>query len=442
MSWLSRLFGQDRNTHRPTPIETPPVTVIPGPAKPPVKGESLPGFHSSAVERLQTTRGGGLERVRVKLRDAFTPSQPVADPDMFAGRQAMLATLIRALEDQKLHVVLFGDRGIGKTSILHVLAQQAVRARYLVHYASCGEEVDFDDMFRNVATAVPLLYHAAHSPVGGDAGASGTLADLLPPGPVTPQAISDLFSHLTGTRLIIIIDEFDRSPPGVFRRQIAELVKVLSDRSIRVQLLIAGVGSNLTELVEMIPSIRRNILGLAVPGMTEDEIAALLRNGERVSGVVFDERVIRTIVSLAAGSPYIAGLLGQHAGISAVNRGTADVSVEDVASAIAGAADEVRHRISEDSLYVLAKAIGDGHQTQLAQLAHAALRHGGRFDAGALTNPSLDADARARFLAQVADAYRLIERIESDPAGRYRFREESVPMYLWMVEARDNLTRG
>ena len=49
------------------------------------------------------------------------PSQPVQDAALFAGRGPLLRRIIRALQDQHLHVVIYGDRGIGKTSILQAI---------------------------------------------------------------------------------------------------------------------------------------------------------------------------------------------------------------------------------------------------------------------------------------------------------------------------------
>ena len=66
------------------------------------------------------------------FRTAFTPSQPVVERRLFAGRTGTLTTLIRAIEDERLHVIVYGERGIGKTSLMHVLAEAARDARYLV----------------------------------------------------------------------------------------------------------------------------------------------------------------------------------------------------------------------------------------------------------------------------------------------------------------------
>ena len=100
----------------------------------------------------------------MKLLEAFTPSQPVSYRYRFAGRLDILTSLIGAIEEQRLHVVLYGARGLGKTSILHVLVQAARDARYLVSFVSCGSELSFDEVFRTIAASIPMLYHSTVGP--------------------------------------------------------------------------------------------------------------------------------------------------------------------------------------------------------------------------------------------------------------------------------------
>src|SRR4051794_21337517 len=93
--------------------EAPPVG-----ARAPKKAETaFPSFHATAGDQLERTTRDSMATIRMRLRNAFTPSQPITDWSRFAGRTEMLTALIRATEDGRLHTVLYGERGIGKTSI-------------------------------------------------------------------------------------------------------------------------------------------------------------------------------------------------------------------------------------------------------------------------------------------------------------------------------------
>lgn len=401
--------------------------------------ERLPRFQGTAADQIRSgSRRSGLDRIRFHLRNAFTPSQPVLSHRMFAGRTEVLRMLIRSIEDQRLHVILYGDRGIGKTSLLHVLAQLARDARYIVRYTSCGEETEFSDMMRSIARDIPLLYHADFAPTSSEIESGRSLADLLPDGPLTVPQISELFSKVSNTRVLVILDEFDRAQSHSFRRSVAELIKNLSDRSSRVQLVIAGVAANLTELIEHIPSIRRNILGLQVPNMANSEIEELIHNGEKVSGMTFDRDAIAFISAVAYGSPYIASLLSQHAGLAAVDRGASTVEKADVAEAISRSVGEIRQRVSSLSLFQTAKAQAEGHGTNLGLLARLALHYGGRLLAEQADEVIRKPGQGLSYMQKIEKDYGLLEPLENDPAGAYHFREEGVPVYLWIELAQSH----
>ncbi len=394
-----------------------------------------PHFKVLATDQLHHGRGDELERARAKLREAFTPSQPVSNISMFAGRGAILTRLIRAIEDQQLHVVIYGERGIGKTSMLRILSGLADEAKYIVCYTSCGEGSSFSDMFRSIAGSIPLLFHSGYDPTQSEIENGRTMADLLPPGEVTPHQISALFAHLSGTRVLIILDEFDRSPSGAFRRMMAELVKNLSDRSTRVQIVVAGVAGNLSELVEHIPSIRRNILGLQVPNMTAEEVGELIRLGSESCGLDYRDDAVDLVSHVSGGLPYIVSLLSQHAGIAALDRQATVVERSDVAYALDLATEETRQRLSERSLRLIQRIHDQGRRAALITLADHALHHAG----------GIDLDASQIELAaaiEIGLKGQLLEPVGDEIGERFRFVEEGVPVYLWMQFVDESLKGG
>ena len=409
----------------------------------------LPRFHTMASDQISGRTADRFAAMRARLRNAFTPSQPVADLRMFAGREDVLKTVISSIEDQRLHAVLYGERGIGKTSLLHMLTQAATEARYIVVYSSCGANSTFDETFRAAAADIPLLFHSGFSPTTTEAEKGSSLADLLPTDPITPKKFGDLCSKLTGTRVLIILDEFDRCESGAFRRDVAELIKNLSDRLGRVQLVLAGVAADLTELVEHIPSIRRNIFATRVPKMADSEILQIVANGEREAGFSFDPSASAFVVAVARGSPYIASLLCHHAGHAALDQGRATVLACDVSNAVERAVLEFQGRIAKPVQSHIRRLFVQGHGEAMAIAARAALSTDGNFDVSDLTAVD-DVDARkAKHILDLLFAENLLVILDEDEAGhRYAFVEESLPTYLWIswaqqkVEAEPSMARA
>jgi Cdc6-like AAA superfamily ATPase len=395
----------------------------------------LPRFRSTAADQVDRRRSDRFTTMRMRLRNAFTPSQPVVDRRMFAGRTHVLSTMIGSIEDQRLHLVVYGERGIGKTSLMHMLTDAAREARYIVVYSSCGASSNFQEAFRAAAADIPLLYHSGFGPTTEEAEAGSTLADLLPED-FSPRQFADLCVKLTGTRALIILDEFDRCESVEFRRDLAELIKFLSDRSVRVQIVIGGVAGDLAELVEHIPSIRRNILAVRVPLMTDDEMRQLVATGEAASGLTFDPSARDFIVSIARGWPYIASVVCHHAGLHAIDSARAVVLAEDVSAALEDALVELRARTPKTVQLQVERLVADGGGKFLTILAGASLSAGGEFsvaDIEAAAPKGPDLLAAKRFAEELSAEKLLLERRDDAYGRRYAFAEEGLPPYLWFV---------
>jgi Cdc6-like AAA superfamily ATPase len=404
----------------------------------PSQASDLPRFSASAADQPHR-RDDRFGAARMKLRNAYTPSQPVFDRRMFAGRLNVLKAAIRSIEDQRLHLVIYGERGIGKTSLLHMLTAAAREARYIVVYSSCGAASNFDETFRAVAADIPLLFHSDYSPTTEEAETGTSLASLLPTRKVLPRQFGDLCTKLTGTRVLIVLDEFDRAESLEFRRDLAELIKILSDRSVRVQLVIAGVAADLAELVEHIPSVRRNILAIPVPLMSAEEIGELVTNGERTAGITITPTARDHVVAISVGSPYIASLLCHHAALDAIDDQRLDVMPADVASALEQALGELATRISKTTMGQVKRLVNESGTELLSLIASASLAGSGEFDSALLDAKAGTPTRAARcksIVAELAAQQILIHERDDGFGKRYAFIEDAVPTYLWFLAAR------
>lgn len=400
---------------------------------PAADGASFPSFRSPALERGESSR---VNKARLTLRDVFTPAQPVTERSKFAGRLGVLARLIEILEDQRSHVVIYGERGIGKTSLVHILADIARESRYLVVYASCGAFSSFEDIFRTVLRDIPQLYLRDIDPTAlGEQ--PGSLADRLA-NDIDARGLGELLSQVTGTRVIIILDEYDRAESDQFRQSVAELIKNLSDRAARVQLVLAGVASNLQQLVGYIPSIRRNVIGLPMPRLSSEEVQALIRIGERSAGVEFEPGAVDAIEALSNGSPYLVRLVSHHASMHALDAERLRIELSDVSSALDKVVDESAGRIDPRLIAAVEPFLEGSRRALTHAAARAASTPDGWFapeDAISLCE-SCPPERMAKELNEMTLAG-VLERAAEGDTARFRFREEPLPTYLWMRIARD-----
>lgn len=400
---------------------------------------NFPGFQTSAIDRpMNRSHGVRQLAARLALREVFSPSQPVTERGRFAGRLAFLADLISTIEERLSHVVLYGPRGMGKTSLLHILTTIARESQYRVIYGSCSAQTRFDDMFRTFLNDIPLRYLNSVSP--GDAEVGGaSLGDRLPAGTFDARQLSELLANVAGTRVIIILDEFDRVESPEFRQSIAELIKNLSDRTARVQLILSGVAANLTELIGYIPSIRRNVIGMPIPRMTRAEIETLIGMGESAAGMAFDADSRDLIVATSNGSPYLVRLLCHHAALAALDEDRMTVGLADTRDALDRIIAESDGRMDRRVAHAARHLPFEQQATMLAAIALADATADGWFSPedvyAKLDNPA-DRDAVIGAIEKLFVANGLVVPGEGSHSGEYRFVDEGLPVFVWINLAR------
>lgn len=437
----SRLWGKntDGTRRRPVEIQWPSIE------KPAEKlGDVIrfPRFRISTLgDASAQAESEAMAQTRIALRSVFTPAQPVTDRRMFAGRITILSRLIEIIEDRLSHVVIFGERGIGKTSLLHILSDLAEESRYLVLHGTCGAGSRFDEMFRRLLEGIPLLYLKNVSPSGPEVESGANFASRLPAGAFDARELSDLLSQIAGIRVLIILDEYDRLENEQFRQYTAELIKNLSDRAAPVQLVIAGVSSNLHELIGYIPSIRRNVIGLPLPHLTFEETESLVALGDSAAGVSFEPEGVRMIHSLANGSPYITRLICHHASGIAIDHSRTNVVMDDIVASLDRMVEEAEGRLAYGPAQRVRRLEIADRGAVLGSIARVASTPDGWFSRSDL-GLAEGGKAAIEMVEKTLLPAGLVETGGDDPEPRYRFIDEGLPNYLWLMVARNQIQAG
>src|SRR3954453_16423528 len=100
-----------------------------------------------------------IERIAAVAR-AFTPGAPVGRLDMLAGRMAQLTDVVSAVARRGQHVGLYGERGVGKTSLATVLAEyfsgSDATTEFGTAITNCSTDDDFTSLWHNVFAELGL----------------------------------------------------------------------------------------------------------------------------------------------------------------------------------------------------------------------------------------------------------------------------------------------
>ena len=299
-------------------------------------GDALPRFKTPPLDpsaRPARPTGEIDSDSQAKLWEAFTPTKPKRWSRYFAGRRWAIQRVITAIEEEQAHVVIFGDRGIGKTSLANVLAESASQVEYQVLRCPCSADITFEEIFRGFLRNLPSEFMDRSARAKNPA--VEHFEQLLPRGAFGPTELTVALGYLKLEHVILIIDEFDRVNSEQLKNQLAETIKNLSDISARITFIVVGIAKNLDDLIGKHQSIQRHLVAVHLPLMEPPELRALIEVGEAASGMHFDEATRDSIVSFAKGLPYYAQLMCLYSGRHALERGSKTVEMTDLREAMA-----------------------------------------------------------------------------------------------------------
>jgi Cdc6-like AAA superfamily ATPase len=398
----------------------------------------MPGFTLAApgvswVKSRTTLQDLGA--VNAVLRDAFTPTRPKQQAGFFSGRHKQLQRIIAGIEEERAHIVLYGERGSGKTSLANIVAAKAEEAGYHVVKLACSSDLDFDEIFRIALRRIPAAFLNEGIGVTHRAGIE-TFEQLLPEGEIGVADLIRVLERIHDRHVILVLDEYDRITSEATKNKLAELIKNMSDASAPVTILLIGVAENVDELLGRHPSLRRTLLTVPLPLMTAREIEGIIGTGERKSGLTFAPNVRSTIVGFAQGLPYHAQLLCLFAARSAVRRRSARVEGQDLRYAVERAADEAESRVKE--AYNLAVAYPDGaiFKELLFAAACAPSDTFGTFALADVTPPAAGpplADGLARLTEPERGA--VLRRLATPDGPRWQFFNQMMRHYVIVRQA-------
>ncbi|MBI4318771.1 MAG: orc1/cdc6 family replication initiation protein [Chloroflexi bacterium] len=279
-------------------------------------------------------------RARIQLLRAFTPGAPVNRKEFFAGRLKQLSQVLQAVSQPGQHAVVFGERGVGKTSLaglVHAFWEEAAKDFVLAVRINCNPQDGFGTIWAKVAEEMSVLLEKRNFP--GVTTAFRDAVDRLVNGEATPNLVRRCF-QLSDHVSIIVLDEFDRLEDRDALGLIADTIKALSDHWVlNVTLVLVGVADAVDDLIEEHASIDRALAQVLVPRMARAEVSQIVTKGLDSVGMTIKPSALNTITELSQGLPYYAHLLGLQSATTALSDKQMEVGDNHVVGGVLEALD-------------------------------------------------------------------------------------------------------
>lgn len=394
--------------------------------------------------------GADIEVIEMMAGSVFTPGSPVSERDLFSGRAQQLQDIINAASQKGYHAVLFGERGVGKTSIANILQLILPTASWRAFRVNCDASDSFGTLWRKLFTEIPMVQTKDGMGFNAEATQSiHSLADSLP-ATLTPDVVRRVLNSVTkSVALVAIFDEFDRVEDDNARTLMADTIKSLSDYSVNATVLVIGVADSVDHLLNGHQSIERALVQIPMPRMSREEIKEIFANGLNRLGMTCTGDALSSISSLSQGLPYITHLLGLHSVRQALANDRLQVQMQDVTAGIERALEQWQRSVVKDYYDATVSAQpGNIYKEVLLACALAETDELGFFTAAAVRQPLRQITGRdydipnfAQHLKNFSDAKRgaVLTRTGETRRIRYRFSGPLMRPYIVMAGFKEGM---
>lgn len=380
-------------------------------------------------------------RLIAAVTQAFTPGSPIDSSALFAGRKRQREKLISTIFQKGEHAILYGERGVGKTSLANTLFDLLVIMGQFKYYrakTNCTEDISFEDIWRSIFKQL-VITEEDHT--------TSTADEFLPPDP-SSENVRETFQSISDPS-IIIIDELDKVKDGAITRKIADTIKTLSDNAINTTLILVGVGDSIEQLFGEHKSIERNVNQVPMKRMMKGELIEIIERAlTKCEGIIIDDATKGRIADYSQGLPYYTHLLARESALHAVYCERETVEMADLEEAI----KESVYTKLETSLNAYNRAVeaprGKNFKPVLLACALAAKSEQQWFYAKdvmrpvqLITSTNYDVPAFAKHLKAFCEKKRgcILERRGPDRKVQYRFAQPLMEPYVVLRGLADGL---
>lgn len=292
--------------------------------------------------------------------DVYIPGKiPLDNTNIYAPRtrenvQARFEKILR-----RGHIpIVFGEFGVGKTSMARVVTREDEKRNALVHiesvsgkslsdvFTACLEQLGYAVQTKRSKTettsnsleqsgqakvSLPWLDALIASKRTKSKSDTEQVEETLA---VTSPTDSKLIKLCEQAGIALIIDELHKATP-TFSKELADFIKAYGNANCRnFRVILLGTSSEASKLVQFDPGIDRLVQEVHLRAMDEIESRFVVSEGMRSLGIVCPQAIEDRLVSISVGSPNILQYLCLETAESAFSRLPRIAEPQDVESAL------------------------------------------------------------------------------------------------------------
>ena len=254
------------------------------------------------------------------LHRHLSPTSPIQSEERLFGRERQMQQIDQGLYAPGRSVFIYGDRGVGKTSLAQTVAYSHQSATHNPVLLACDPESTFSGILAQAVAQLKSSKHRGtittmHNLKVGIKGfeidtgrtrhqeplskleASADLNEVM-------AALLEVASERRGERIVVVIDEFDRIQSEEERARFADFIKQIGDQGVGVRFVFCGVADSLQKLLGAHESCFRYLINVELKSLGYEGRFDIIKNAADALNVRVEERHKFRIAAISDGFPH------------------------------------------------------------------------------------------------------------------------------------------
>lgn len=260
-----------------------------------------------------------------RLDQVLSPAHPIQSVEHLLGRDSELQRIEQALFATGRHVFIYGDRGVGKSSLAATAAVQYQSSDAGPIFTGGSSDDTFRSVIANVAAKAISRSRVDSMKTSSSSGIEWRGLRLGEAVEVTPLdiaarigSISDAAELLAevakrhSAKPIVVVDEFDAISSAEERNKFAHLLKHLGDQGTNLKFVFTGIATSLHELLGAHLSSHRQLEQVELHRLPWEARRAIVERASDAFGLDIDDNVNWRIAMISDGYPYYVHLITER----------------------------------------------------------------------------------------------------------------------------------
>lgn len=257
-----------------------------------------------------------------KLDAVLSASRPIQSQEVLFGRDEELSRIKKALYISGRHIFIYGDRGVGKSSLAAAAANQYQSADSEYIDIGCAPDSTLLGIVANIAYQAVSASRLNKTKVTQTAGLDWKFLKLSQSNEITRndlyvemRTLSDAVevlkevSQLHSDSPIVVIDEFDRIQDKGQCELFADLLKQIGDKKVGIKFIFTGVATTLSEILSAHHSAIRQLETVELSRLSWEGRWEIMRYALGEFDLTMDREMEIRIAAISDGFPFYVHLL-------------------------------------------------------------------------------------------------------------------------------------